>query len=69
VHLNAAVGTDETKLAKAVHKEANAGPRGADHLRQGFLRSGRDEGLWFARLAELRHQQENPRQTLLAGFE
>ena len=36
VLLNAAVVSDQAKLAKAVHKKADAGPRGADHLRQGL---------------------------------
>jgi len=36
MYLDAAVVFDEAELAKAVHKEADAGPGGADHLRQGF---------------------------------
>ena len=56
-------------LRKAVHKEADAGSRGADHLRQGFLRNGRNEVFRFTRLAEFRHQQENPRQAFFAGVE
>jgi hypothetical protein len=47
MHLDAAVVTDKAELAKAVHEEADAGSRGADHLRQGFLRNGRNEGFRF----------------------
>jgi DNA topoisomerase I len=69
IHLDAAVVIDKAQLAKAIHKEADTGPRGADHLRQGFLGNGRNEGFRFTRLAEFRHQQENPRQALFAGVE
>jgi hypothetical protein len=69
VYLDAAVVIDKAELAKAIHEEADAGPRSADHLCQGFLRNGRDESFPFSRLAKLRHQQENPRQTLFAGVE
>ena len=69
VYLNAAVVIDKAEFAKAIHEEADAGPRGTDHLRQGFLRNGRDESFPFSRLAKLRHQQENPRQALFAGVE
>jgi hypothetical protein len=48
VHLDAAVVIDKAELAKAVHDESDAGSRRSDHLRQGFLRNGRNEGWRFA---------------------
>src|ERR1039458_1226418 len=69
MHLDAAVVIDKAEPAKAVHKEADAGSCGANHLRQGFLRNGRNEGFRFTQLAKIRHQQENSRQTLFAGVE
>src|ERR1035437_2188518 len=66
---DAAVVTDKPELAKAIHEEADAGPGGADHLCQSLLRDGRNEGFRLPRLPKLRHQQENPCQTLLAGVE
>ena len=69
MHLDAAVVTDEAELAKAVHKEAYAGPRGADHVRQRLLRDGGNEGFLLTRLAKFRHDQQNPSQALFAGVE
>jgi hypothetical protein len=69
IYLDAAVVTDKTELAKAVHKEADMRPSGANHIRKRFLRNGRNEGFPFAGLAEFRHQQENPRQAFFAGVE
>ena len=69
MHLNATVVADETELAKAIHKEADTRPGGPDHIRQRFLRDRRNEDFRFARLAEFRHQQEDPRQALFAGIE
>ena len=39
MYLDAAVVTDEAERAKAIHEEADTGPRRADHLRQGLLRN------------------------------
>ena len=69
MYLDAAVVTDKAELAKAIHEKADARPRGANHLRQGFLRDGRNVGFRFARLAKFGHQQENARQTFFAGVE
>ena len=66
VCLDAAVVFDGAELAKAIHKEADAEPRGADHLRQSFL-SLRNQRFRFSRIAEFVNQQEDPRQTLSAG--
>jgi len=40
IYLDAAVVIDKAKLAKSIHEEADAGPRGADHFRQCFLGNG-----------------------------
>jgi len=69
MYLDATVVTDKTERTKAIHKEADAGPRRADHIRQSFLSNRRNEGFRFAGLAEFRHQEEDPRQTLFAGVE
>src|SRR5271166_2039782 len=69
MYLDSAVVTYKSQLAKAIHKEADAGPGGADHLRQCFLSDGWNKGFRFTRFAELGHQQQNPRQTLFTGIE
>ena len=69
MHPDAAVVFDKPEFAKAIHEEADAGPRGADHLRQRLLCYGRNKGFRISRLAILRHQQENSCQTLLTGIE
>src|SRR5580692_9584183 len=69
VYLDTAVVAHETELAKAVHKEADTGTRGADHICQSFLSNGRDGSVRFTRLAEFRHQKKNPRQAFFAGVE
>jgi len=56
MNLDATVVCNKAELAKAIHEEADAGPSGADHLRQGFLRDLRNQSLWFTRLAKLRQQ-------------
>ena len=43
--LDAAVVFDEAELAKSIHEETDAGPCGADHLCQGFLRDPRNQAL------------------------
>ena len=69
MNLDAPVVLNKAELAKAVHEETDAGPSGADHLRQGFLRDLRNQSFWFTRLTKLRQQQKNSRQTLFAGVE
>jgi len=41
MNLDTAVVVNEPEFAKAVHEEADAGARSADHLCQGLLRDGR----------------------------
>src|SRR5271154_1586178 len=66
---DAAVVFNEAELAKAIHEEAHTRPGGANHFCQSFLRDLWDQRFWFSRLAKLRQQQEDPRQTLFAGVE
>jgi len=66
---DAAVVFDEAEFAKAIHEEADAGSGGADHLRQSFLRDGRNQGFRFTRSAKFGHQEKDSRQTLLARAE
>ena len=67
--LDAAVVINEPQLAKAVHKEADAGTGGADHLCESFLSDGRKKFRRFSGLTVIGHQKEEPRQTLFAGIE
>jgi hypothetical protein len=69
VHLNASVVIDKAELARAIRKQADARPCGADHLRQRLLCNGRDKGLRISRLAMHRHQQESSCQALFAEVE
>ena len=69
MYLNIAVVTYRPKLTKTSHKKADPGSGGADHFREYLLRHGRNRGRGLAEFSEFRHNQKNPRQTLLAGVE
>ena len=69
MYFDPAVVFDEAELPKAIHKETNARPGGPNHLCQSFLGDLRDHIFWFAGLAEFRHQEKNPGQTLFTGVE
>ena len=69
MNLDAPVIFDKTELAKSIHEEADAGARGADHLRQRLLRDLGDVLFRLARLAIFPHQQQNPRQALFTRVE
>ena len=56
-------------FAKFVHEQAHARPRGANHLCERLLADFRYDRLWPSLLAEICHQQKQPRQTLLARIE
>ena len=43
---------DQSKVAKAIHEEADAGTGGADHLCQSFLRDRRHQVVRFIRIIE-----------------
>ena len=66
---NAAVVLDIPEFAEAIHKEADAGPRGADHLGQGLLSDGRDERFRLAGRSIFGHDEKRARQAPLAGVE
>ena len=55
VNSDATVVFDKAELAEAVHEETDAGPGGADHFRQGFLRDLRNEHVRSSRVPDLRH--------------
>jgi len=67
--LDLAIIADETELAEFVHEEADAGTGGADHLRQYFLADLNLDRPRAAFLAEVRQQQQKPRQPFLARIE
>jgi hypothetical protein len=69
VDADAAVVLDEAELSEAIHEEADARAGGADHLGEGLLGDGRDEGLGFAGLAELGHEEEGAGEAFFAGVE
>ena len=69
VHLDVAVIANESELAETVHEEADARPRGANHLGQCFLTNLRDGGCGLTRLTELRKKQKDSGETLFAGIE
>ena len=54
VNLDVPVVIDEAQLTKLVHEKADAGSRGADHLRQCFLTYIRTDRLRAACLPEIR---------------
>ena len=56
---------NEAKLPESIHEEADARTGGADHVCQGLLGDGRDEGFRLAGLAELRHEQEDASEAAL----
>jgi len=66
---DAAVVVDEPELPEPIHKEAHPRACGSNHLGKRLLRYFRDEGLGFGCLAELGHQEQNPRQPLFARVE
>ena len=66
---DAAVVFDKAELAESIHEEADAGPSGADHLCQSFLRDRWNQAFRFTRLAEFGQQHKNSRQTSFAGIE
>jgi hypothetical protein len=51
---DATVVFDKAEVAKAVHEEADAGPSGAEHFRQGFLGDRWNQRFRFSRLVRPR---------------
>ena len=66
VDFQGAVVLDEPELAELVHKKAHARPRRSNHFGERLLANLRYDRLGPPLLAEVRHQQEQSRQTLLA---
>lgn len=60
---------DQSQAPEFVHEEADPGPGRADHLRQGLLADFGDDRFGFFVLAEIRQDQEQTRETFLAGVE
>ena len=69
MYLDAAVIAYKTQFAKAIHKEADPGPSGTDHICQRFLSNVRNIGFVSTWFPELGHQQEDPRKAFFAGIE
>ena len=69
VYLDMPVVADEAQLAKLVHEMADAGSSCADHLCQRFLTDMWIDRLRAAFFAEIREQQEQPREPPLARIE
>jgi len=57
------------QLPKLIHKVAHAGTRRADHVRERLLTDFGDDRLLLSVLAEVRQQEQRPRQPLFAGIE
>jgi hypothetical protein len=55
MHADAPVVFNETVFTKAIHEEADTGPGGPNHFRQGFLRNPWYQRFRFTGLTELRH--------------
>src|SRR5688572_9247893 len=69
VHVQATVVMDEAHLPEPVHEVADPRSGRADHGGEGLLTDLRDDGLRLRFLPEVREEQEEPSQSLLAGVE
>src|SRR5512143_4262522 len=69
VDLQAAVVVDEAHLPEAVHEVAHPRTGRANHRGERLLAHPRDHALRPRFLAEVREQQEDPGESLLAGVE
>src|ERR1035437_374145 len=69
VNLDRAVVVDESLFAETVHEVADAGPGGADHLRQSLLADFNAHGFGVGLAAKASHGQEDAGQALFAGAE
>src|SRR6267143_2744977 len=67
VDVDLAVVLDEAQFPEFVHEKIDAGPRGANHLRQHLLRYFGKHLLRMAARAVVCEQQQSARQPLLAG--
>ena len=69
VDVDFSVVFDETQLSKFVHEEIDAGPRGADHLRQRLLRNLGEHPLRLVGCAVASEQEQSTGQPFFAGVE
>jgi hypothetical protein len=69
VDLHIAIVFDKSQMPEFVHEVAYAGPRCANHLRKRLLTDFRYDGLRRSFLAELCHEEKEPRQPFLARIE
>ena len=69
VDVDFAVVFDETKFSKFVHEKIDAGPRGADHLRQHLLRNLGEDLLRMFPCAIAGEQEQSAGQPFFAGVE
>jgi hypothetical protein len=60
---------NKAELAEPIHEEADARPGCAHHLRQSLLAQPRNRHFGHPFLAEVRHQEKDSSQALLAGIE
>jgi hypothetical protein len=67
VDLKSAVVLDEAQFPEFVHEKIHAGTRGANHLRQHFLRYFGEHALGFIFLAIAREQQQRASQAFFTG--
>ena len=66
---NCSVVADQAQLSKLVHEKTNARSRRADHISQRFLIDTRVNRRGVTLFSKIREQQEEPRETFLAGIE
>jgi len=69
VNMDSAIIADVAELAEIVHKLADSGASGANHLGKLLLGHGRNHGLRFSGLTKLSHDQQCAGKTLLAVVE
>ena len=69
VDVDFAVVFDETQFSKFVHEKIDAGPRGADHLRQHLLRNLGEDLLRMVPCAIASKQEQSAGQPFFAGVE
>src|ERR1019366_2870514 len=59
MHADALLVFNEAKIAKAIHEEADSGPRCADHFCEGLLRNLGNQCFWIALLADFGHDPDH----------
>jgi hypothetical protein len=67
--VESAVGVNEAQLLKFAHEQIDSRPRGANHLRQHFLRYPRDKFVGLIFLPVTSEYQKSASQPFLGGIE